>query len=349
VPDLLLSDLLSAATAIFEKEPMVLKIKRQIVVVGDLHGHLLDLCRILEEFGYPPYTRYLFLGDIVDRGEFSTETTILILTMKVLWPDCVFLIRGNHEFPEMWASGGFAREVEELYPSTKILDQFEKCFSFVPIAAIVNDSIFCVHGGIGWSFSKVSTLAKLDRPIHDFESHIVGDALWSDPCAISDGFFHSDRGIGCLYGELEVASFLSENNLSLIVRGHEVVEEGIRWDLNKQVATVFSASGYCNGFTNGAAVLILNTNCRCKVHKFEPLKYVYRNEVRFADSIPPTVLSTKKTSQRSTARRSSIGRTNEMIVKPIVHRMNSPGHIFRKSTPPPLPRMNWGIVGMRNM
>jgi protein phosphatase len=109
VPFPVLRDILERSRAIFEDEPMLLSINCDVLVVGDLHGHILDLFRIFHEFGFPPNTRYLFLGDLVDRGEFSTETTVLILTLKVLWPSAVWLIRGNHEFCDMWLSGGFIK------------------------------------------------------------------------------------------------------------------------------------------------------------------------------------------------------------------------------------------------
>jgi protein phosphatase len=258
LPYPLLCDLLSTTTTHWKTEPTVLTITGDMTVVGDVHGHILDLFRIIARSGFPPHTRYLFLGDIVDRGEFSTEAAILILTLKVLWPSSVFVIRGNHEFREMWLSGGFGCEVASLYGGTDVLGQFESAFAFMPLAAVVNGRALCVHGGIGEHVRDVSALAKVKRPVCCFDSRVVRDAFWSDPCETTVGFEESPRGIGCLYGRRPLAAFLAKNKLALLVRGHEVVEEGCESQFNGQVATVFSASAYCNQRTNKSAVLVLN-------------------------------------------------------------------------------------------
>ena len=124
----LIDGLANTARQIFKSEPIVLRLKSPVIVVGDLHGHLLDLFRVLRRFGLPPSARYLFLGDIVDRGEFSTETIILVLLLKVLYPEHVHVIRGNHEFREISETHGFFDEVSKVYP-TAMFDKFLDCFS----------------------------------------------------------------------------------------------------------------------------------------------------------------------------------------------------------------------------
>ncbi|OHS95408.1 hypothetical protein TRFO_10552 [Tritrichomonas foetus] len=121
VPDAtFVSNLAAETRAVFETEPPLLPLVGPIVVVGDLHGHLLDLYRIIKTFGLPPNRTYLFLGDLVDRGEFSIETICLVYAMKVLFPRNIYIIRGNHEFRSTSSMGGLMAEIEKLYGTAAI-------------------------------------------------------------------------------------------------------------------------------------------------------------------------------------------------------------------------------------
>jgi protein phosphatase len=280
LPYPLLARLLSSAEGLLKTESTVLRLTGTVVVVGDLHGHLPDLLRILREVGCPPRVRYLFLGDLVDRGEFSTETVVLILTMKLLWPESVFVIRGNHEFPEMWAEGGFGDELERLYPSKNAGLLFARVFSMLPMAAIVNGSALCVHGGIGPA-TTVTGLSVLTRPLTNFEDPGISDVVWSDPTEQSDGYWTSPRGLGCLYGGDVLDAFLRYEGMTLLVRGHEAVEEGCLLQLNGRVLTVFSASAYCDLMENRAGIAIFDPHEEPHLQSFPPLRYICRSEAVF--------------------------------------------------------------------
>jgi protein phosphatase len=257
VPFPILQKLLVTAARRFAEEDTVLSVNQDVIVVGDIHGHILDLFRIIAEFGDPPIRKYLFLGDFVDRGEFSTETIIFILTMKVLWPSAISIIRGNHEFAELWQSNGFFQEVNSVYPNTNVVQLFADAFAGIPLAAIVNKTVLAVHGGIGPSTKDLSTIKNLYRPIGTFSDDEVADLVWSDPTEKAQGYTKSYRGAGHLFGADAVEAFLSANKFSLLVRGHECVEDGCHFGLNGKVATVFSASSYCNKMQNSAGVLVL--------------------------------------------------------------------------------------------
>jgi protein phosphatase len=273
------------ASQLFEEEATVLSVNQDAIVVGDIHGHILDLFRILNRFGLPPTTKYIFLGDIVDRGEFSTETLILLLALKILWPSAVTVIRGNHEFQEMWSSGGFSRELETVYPGSNVSDYFSLACTNMPLAAIVNGSIICIHGGIGPETNSLSTIKNLYRPICSFEDDIISDLLWSDPSPAIEEFADSPRGAGHLYGEKSLAKFLSQNGLKMLVRGHECIEPGFDLKLGGKVATVFSASTYCNSMQNQAAVLqIFKDGAPPQPIFMPPIKYVFRTAALFAPS-----------------------------------------------------------------
>ena len=237
VPEMLMMNIFTEATKIARNENIVLTIKDDITVVGDLHGHLPDLLRILKLNGFPPANNYLFLGDIVDRGEFSTETLTLIVVMKILFPNNVFIIRGNHEFEEVTEFAGFLYEFRDLYNCNETLvQQVLKFFSFLPLAAVIHQTKFAVHGGLGPNFTSIKQIEALKRPIVYMESLVVQDALWSDP-SINNGYSQSSRGCGYLFGEDICNSFLTQNKMEVLIRGHECVQDGIQYSFDDKLIT----------------------------------------------------------------------------------------------------------------
>jgi protein phosphatase len=111
----LISALFRAAGDLFSSEPTLLDISSPCRVIGDIHGQILDLFRILNKFGFPGSASYLFLGDLVDRGEFSIECLVCVFLMKVIWPDRVWVIRGNHEFAFLCSQCGFFNSILSFF------------------------------------------------------------------------------------------------------------------------------------------------------------------------------------------------------------------------------------------
>jgi predicted phosphodiesterase len=135
------------AIEVLKREEAVLRVSGSIVVVGDLHGNLNTLIRIFEEFGYPDSHLFVFLGDYIDRGPHSCEVLLLLYSLKILFPNHMILLRGNHEFQEMSESYGFRRDcLTRFLP--RVYSSIVDSFSYFPVAAIVNEKIFCVHGGL---------------------------------------------------------------------------------------------------------------------------------------------------------------------------------------------------------
>lgn len=276
--------LASLAKNIFQNEPTVLDIQKEVIVVGDLHGHLMDLFRILKKFGFPPKRSYLFLGDIVDRGEFSTETLMLILLLKVLHSDHVYLIRGNHEFADVTECAGFTKELMSIYDSLELKDTILNMFTYIPIGATIFKKCFCVHGGIGPDFTDLSQLKQFRKPVEDSIGTLVETCVWSDPLPNGLGYLESNRGGGYVFGDDVFAKFMRENSLDLFIRAHECVLEGVMPIFGKRFLTVFSASNYCNVANNMAGVCRVSGQLGCVRHEittFEPLRYVMRHEARF--------------------------------------------------------------------
>lgn len=292
VPESIFRKLIDKVSLCFQRENSLLKLNMDIIVIGDLHGHILDLFRILKKFGPPPQRNYLFLGDIIDRGEFSIETLVLIYVMKVLYPHKVYIIRGNHEFKDLCTHCGFTNELRDTYNSINLENDLMDSFDHIPLAAVVNNKTLCVHGGIGPELTNIQQIAQMNRPIRTFNDEFTESLVWSDPSQNNEGFVPSSRGSGYFYGEDVLKKFLSENNIDVLVRGHECIDSGVLTLFDKKLVTVFSASNYCGVTPNNSGVLTLYQYFdRKEATIFAPLKYLYRSRAHFLYSQRDNVFS----------------------------------------------------------
>ena len=241
-----------------------------LTVVGDIHGQYYDLMHILQLGGNPEYTKYLFLGDYVDRGYFSVEVLILLMSLKLTYPKTMFMLRGNHECRQMTMCFNFRLECVEKYDQ-EIYKLFLDLFDALPIAAIVNGKFIAMHGGISPALKTVADLNKLDRFKEPPKSGLMCDILWSDPADNEDGFLIDDytpnkqRGCSYVYGADALSKFLQKNNLISLIRAHEVQLEGFRlstWRNKKfpEVITIFSAPNYCDSYKNKGAIIKFENN-----------------------------------------------------------------------------------------
>ena len=266
--------LCAKAQAIVEGQPPLIRLSAPVKIFGDLHGQYGDLMRLFEQFGQPSreggdidLVDYLFLGDYVDRGKHSLETVVLLLALKCLHPDRVFLIRGNHESPEVNARDGFLHECVERFGDRKkgvaVWRRLNQLFEWLPLAALVNDVILCVHGGIGEHLASIDEVDALQRPLRmgGPDGDLLLDLLWSDPTESDEvkGLHENvERGAPVVcFGPDRVSSFLRANSLKLIVRAHECVMDGFQRFAGGKLVTVFSATNYCNRWANAGALLLV--------------------------------------------------------------------------------------------
>ena len=282
VPSSLIKSICADVGDLFREEQCLLELRAPCIIVGDLHGHILDLYRVFKEFGLPDKIPYVFLGDLVDRGEFSLETVILVFLLKLNFPDNVYLIRGNHEFELLSGNCGFAKQINDHYDDfSEVFEAFCITFSFIPLGCLIDGSTLCLHGGLGPGVFSLSQFRKQERPINDFADDFVNSVLWSDPQEGLQGFAPSNRGTGFFFGRDAAKEFLEANNIKTIVRGHECVRPGIQWMFDNSVVTVFTASNYCGLMGNNAGVLEVKEKDVFESHSYPPLPYLKRDAAIF--------------------------------------------------------------------
>jgi serine/threonine-protein phosphatase PP1 catalytic subunit len=168
------------ARPILLQQPMLLELEAPLKICGDVHGQYTDLLRLLEYGGFPPETNYLFLGDYVDRGKQSLETICLLLAYKIQYPENFFILRGNHESAGINRIYGFYDECKRRY-SIKLWKTFSDVFNCLPVSALVDEKILCMHGGLSPELQSLQQIADLQRPCDVPNVGLMCDLLWSDP------------------------------------------------------------------------------------------------------------------------------------------------------------------------
>uniref|UniRef100_A0A3Q3XF64 protein-serine/threonine phosphatase n=1 Tax=Mola mola TaxID=94237 RepID=A0A3Q3XF64_MOLML len=218
---------------IFLSQPILLELEAPLKICGDIHGQYYDLLRLFEYGGFPPESNYLFLGDYVDRGKQSLETICLFASINRIY--------------------GFYDECKRRY-NIKLWKTFTDCFNCLPIAAIVDEKIFCCHGG-ALSADSMEQIRRIMRPTDVPDQGLLCDLLWSDPDKDVLGWGENDRGVSFTFGSEVVAKFLHKHDLDLICRAHQVVEDGYEFFAKRQLVTLFSAPNYCGEFDNAGAMM----------------------------------------------------------------------------------------------
>jgi len=258
------------AYGILEKEESLLKISAPLYICGDIHGQYYDLLRVFDILKYPPQSTFLFLGDYVDRGKQSLECLLLLLCLKIKYPDKIFLLRGNHECEALNKMYGFFDECKRRL-SIKCFKKIITLFNIMPISALINENILCMHGGLSKDLQNIEQINKILRPTDIPNEGLLCDILWSDPNeSLNEDFGSNERNISVTFSKDVVKNFLEKNNLDLICRAHQVVEEGFEFFADMKLVTIFTAPNYMGEFDNNGGILEVGEDLLCKFHVLRP-------------------------------------------------------------------------------
>lgn len=263
-------EILRQVYKLFVAQPTLVDIqiqdRKKFTVVGDIHGQFFDLLNIFKLNGMPSEENpYLFNGDIVDRGSFSIECILLLLSLKLLYPKHFYISRGNHETHTMNQMYGFEGECKHKY-SSQIYEFFTQVFQVLPLAhCLIGCSetgeqvckVLVMHGGL---FSQdnvtLDDIRKIDRNRQPPNEGLMCELLWSDPMPLK-GRVVSKRGIAIAFGPDVTKRFCATNKLEYIIRSHEVKSLGYEVAHDEQCITVFSAPNYCDAMGNLGAIVRL--------------------------------------------------------------------------------------------
>ena len=255
---------------ILKNEDSMLKVSAPLYICGDIHGQYYDLLRVFDILNYPPKSTFLFLGDYVDRGKQSLECLLLLLCLKIKYPTKIFLLRGNHESEALNKIYGFYDECKRRI-SIKCFKKITNLFNMLPITALINENILCMHGGLSKDLTDLEQLNKIVRPTEIPDDGLLCDLVWSDPSdELSENFGENERNISVTFSKKVVEEFNKNNNLDLICRAHQVVEEGFQFFAGMQLVTIFTAPNYMGEFDNNGGILEVGEDLLCKIHVLRP-------------------------------------------------------------------------------
>lgn len=283
---------------IIRSENSLIRIKgsNSVRIFGGIHGQLIDLLYFFEHFSWPHFHRgdilsmkYVFLGNYVDGGKFSLEVLSILFSLKIMFPDKIFLLRGKHEDTSINSTFGFHLECKQKFGANgeAIWERINDVFEFLSISALINHQVLCIHSGIGKSIRSIEHLSDILKPIHVKSEEIfdknnvnrlslidrhVFDCLWSEIVeknnfdkSLSDQIDEieehtKDSNIfeqNTCYSSCDIEDFMNKNSIKLIVRTSDYCKRGYRYNMNDRVISLVSATNFCNNFCNDAAVLVI--------------------------------------------------------------------------------------------
>lgn len=258
----IISSILKKVRIKFSEENLLLEFKGKsdkcTYIVGDIHGNLGTLLKLIDLFKLNNASRVIFLGDIVDRGPYQLECLIIILILKILEPNTYYLLKGNHETLEMNQYYGFFEDFTTRFKNMGRFEEILALYSTLPYAALINKNILCVHGGIPEEINILNKLKGLKtkdiKQIWDSVSEQLMQITWNDPKENLNGFNNSFRGPGIrFFGEDVFKIFMKSNNLETLIRSHEMFPEGYKWFFNNRLLSIFSSENYRGVYSKNPA------------------------------------------------------------------------------------------------
>ena len=239
----------SKAKDILDKRENIAILKAPLIVCGCINAHFEELKDIFKISGNISENKYLFLGDYVGRGWNGLSTFLLLILYLIKYPNNIILLRGNHDSRIFSQIYGLYNECLKKYSNKdegeEIYNKINELFDLLQLAAIIDNKYFCIHGGLSAELKKLEEINNLERKKEIPEKGIITDLIWSDPKEEIDEYVPSQKGAGQFYGEKAVNNFLKENsNIEMIIRSHELVDNGYKYQFNNKLLTIFSAPDY---------------------------------------------------------------------------------------------------------
>jgi diadenosine tetraphosphatase ApaH/serine/threonine PP2A family protein phosphatase len=271
IPERTVTKLLMRLMEVLNQENNVLLVSSPIFIVGDIHGQLDDLLELFRTTGsitengdlnFVP-KNYLFLGDYVDRGYHGLNTFLYLAALKLEFPSQIWLPRGNHESRQVSSRYGLYNEIILNYGAAGLWMMVNDCFDLLPVGALVDQDVFCVHGGLSPQIPLIEKVSLLDRLVELPASGPLADLCWSDPENVTE-WRENPRGAGYLFGPEQMTKFTRINRLQFVARSHQLCQEGFaiyfgdapgKGTHKYRLITIWSAPNYSYRSGNKATIM----------------------------------------------------------------------------------------------
>ena len=267
-----ISDLITEALNQLKASSPLIKLRSPVKIFGSINGQYNDLMRYFSLFGRPSELKgdiescdYLFLGNFTNRGAFSLETVCLLLALKIKYNGHFHLLRGNQEDIEISKLYGLADECkeklkEDINQPNSIFQQLCNLFEYLPLAAVINNQIFCAHSGISKNGLYLKEIQRLTFPIKIKSCQIAKDLLWNTPNIYENTNFNKLFPIEYKPEQFNANSLdtlFNNNKLKLMIRSHDVCQKGIGNCFGDRLITIFSSTNYCGVYQNAGAIIFI--------------------------------------------------------------------------------------------
>ncbi len=228
---------------LYASQPNVVEIPgRRVIFVGDLHGDLDSALAVRNYFLKSKDYSMVFLGDYGDRGPAQAETFNLVMALALQFPDRVVMLRGNHESEEVATRYGFYMDISRKY-SHSMFEQYLKVFAVLPLAGLSSNGVFCCHGGVPEKIDNLSQILAINRRLPNFPDDVAYQMVWNDPKDRDFDFRPSCRGKRMKYfGQVAFDRFATDLDIELMLRGHEVFEEGFKSFFGGKLFSIFTGT-----------------------------------------------------------------------------------------------------------
>lgn len=234
-------------------ESNLIELTSPITICGDVHGQLYDVFELFKAGGDPATTKYLFMGDYVDRGYYSCLTFAYLAALKLKYPGNVYLLRGNHECRQVNQMYGFYAECTLLYGHSGFWSLCNEVFDLLPYCALIDGEIFSTHGGLSPEIPLIDKINSINRVEDVPSTGPFADLTWSDPDDTT--WSPNPRGAGHCFGEQPTREFCHLNGLRFVTRSHQLVMQGYEWYFNNLLVNIWSAPNYMYRSGNKASVM----------------------------------------------------------------------------------------------
>ncbi|VDP90324.1 unnamed protein product, partial [Echinostoma caproni] len=252
-------DMCSLLPEQFMADPAVLELTTEtpLMIVGDIYAQYGHLVRLFHYYGHPPEQRYLFLGNFISSGSRSIETLALLLAYKLRYPKSIYLLRGKHECARVAKFYGFYDECLKRF-SRRIWNAITEIFNYLPVVAIIDDRVMCVHSGLSPINLKKFIKKSISLPTDIESNRLLMHFVWSEPDEDIQNWDQNPAGRGYLYGTKVVQDFCERYELQQIIRSSEMVRTGYEFFPCPKLLTVFSAPDFMEIYSNDGGLVYLS-------------------------------------------------------------------------------------------